>query len=122
MTTIKKLFVLPFTAMLLAMTVSCSNKAGDYVSLQEDFIQKWESKLTAGNLSEADRNNFEKEEYELSEKSPLGKEMDYQKIDKMLKSDEGKKMQELRDKITQMALSVKMNIPYNSQSEESEGY
>lgn len=119
MTTIKKLFALPFLAIWLTMNVSCSNKTEKYVSLQEDFIKKWESKVTSGTLSEVEKNTFDTEEFELSEKSPLGKEMDFRKIKKMLQSEEGKKMQELGNKITQMALSVKMNIPYNPQSQES---
>lgn len=109
---VNKHLTLIATALLL-FAVSCSNKTGKYISLQEDFIKKWESKVYEGELTEGERERFYQEQKELEENTPW-KDAEIvgnpKKIQEMLEynaTEEGKKMTELDSKITDMSLKVK---------------
>lgn len=115
MKTIKKSLVILMTGMLLSIIVSCSNKVESYISQQENFIEKWESKLLAGTLNETDRKAFDEEQSELEKKNPLTS-MDVESIQELHKwydTEEGQKLTELNGKIAHMALSVHFNMPYS---------
>lgn len=119
MKTIKRSLLMLMTGILLNMIVSCSNKVESYVSQQENFIEKWESKLLAGTLNETDRKAFDEEQSELEKKNPLtnidaeniGESI--QDLDKWSDTKEGQKLTELHGKIAHMALSVHFNMPYS---------
>ena len=99
------------TAILL-FAVSCSNKKDKYISLQEDFIKKWENKVYEKELTEGDREKFFKEKGEIEENAPwtdaeLMNPKKQQEMMEYLSSEDGKKMQGLDSKIADMSLRVK---------------
>jgi hypothetical protein len=115
MKTIKRSLLMLMTGILLNMIVSCSNKVESYVSQQENFIEKWESKLLTGTLNETDRKAFDEEQSELEKKNPLTS-MDVESIQELHKwydTEEGQKLTELNGKIVHMALTVRFNLPYS---------
>lgn len=109
---VNKHLTLIATALLL-FAVSCSNKKDKYISLQEDFIKKWESRVYEKELTEGEREKFLQEKQELEENTPwkdaeiVGNPKKMQEMMEYISSEEGKKMQELDSKITDMSLKVK---------------
>lgn len=108
---VNKHLTLIATALLL-FAVSCSNKTSKYISLQEDFIKKWESKVYEGELTEGEREKFLQEKQKLEEitlwtDAELMNPKKMQEMMEYLSTEEGKKMTELESKITNMSLKVK---------------